>query len=80
MLTIVPTKETRRAEAQAIAQALGVTFIAPHVEDLTTFDGSHLNVQSVARWSTAFLGAAGPVLERCVGSRSGANAPGKDGS
>ena len=80
VLTIVPTKETKRAEAQAIAQALGVSFIAPHVEDLTTFDGSHLNVQSAARWSTAFLGAAGPVLERCVGSRSGADTQGKDGS
>jgi len=80
VLTIVPNKQTRRAEAQAIAHALGVAFIAPHVDDLTTFDGSHLNVQSAARWSTAFLAAAGPVLERCAAGRSGADTQGKEGS
>jgi hypothetical protein len=74
VLTIVPTKETKRAEAEAIAQALGIQLIEPRVDDLTTFDGSHLNVQSAARWSDAFLGAAGPVLERCVAKRSGADA------
>jgi hypothetical protein len=68
VLTIVPNKDTRRAEAQTIANALGVSFIAPRVEGLTTFDGSHLDVASAARWSAAFLDAAGPVLQRCAGS------------
>ncbi len=74
VLTIVPTKETKRAEAQAIAEAIGVQFIAPRVEDLTTFDGSHLSVQSAARWSAAFFDAAGPVLERCVAKQANADA------
>jgi hypothetical protein len=76
VLTIVPTKDTKRAEAQAIAEALGVSFIAPRVDDLTTFDGSHLDVKSAARWSAAFLDVAGPVLERCAGSRAGADPSG----
>jgi hypothetical protein len=66
VLTIVPTVDTKRAEAEAIAAALGVQFIAPRVDGLTTFDGSHLDVRSASRWSAAFLAAAGPVLERCA--------------
>ncbi len=67
ILTIVPNSRTRRAEAEAIAQALGARFVAPSVEGLTTFDGSHLDSRSAALWSSAFLEAAGPLLERCVG-------------
>jgi hypothetical protein len=68
VLTIVPSRSTRRAETQAIAQALGVPFIAPNVEGLTTFDGSHLDSRSAALWSAAFLNAAGALLERCAGA------------
>ncbi len=68
VLTIVPTTDTKRAEAQAIADALGVSFIAPHVEGLSTFDGSHLDVESASLWSSAFLDSAGPLLERCAGN------------
>jgi hypothetical protein len=79
VLTIVPTVGTKRAEAQAIADALGVQFIAPRVNDLTTFDGSHLDVKSADRWSAAFLDAAGPVLEHCIGkSAKGAQIPPPD--
>lgn len=70
VLTIVPSGQTRRAEAEAIATALGAPFIAPRVEGLTTFDGSHLDLRSASLWSAAFLDAAGPVLERCVGVAS----------
>lgn len=68
VLTIVPYGSTKRAEAQALAQALGVPFVAPEVDGLTTFDGSHLDSRSAARWSDAFLAAAGPLLERCAGT------------
>ena len=68
VLTIVPYGKTKRAEAMAIAQALGTPFIAPQIEGLTTFDGSHLDSRSAALWSAAFLDAAGPLLERCAGS------------
>ncbi|MEO8523949.1 MAG: hypothetical protein ABI460_04490 [Caldimonas sp.] len=73
VLTIVPTVGTKRAEAEAIAAALGLQFIAPRIDDLSTFDGSHLSAESAARWSAAFLEAAGPVLERCA-SGQGAHA------
>src|SRR5512138_579242 len=74
VLTIVPSSTTRHAEAQAIAEALGVSFIAPAVGGLTTFDGSHLDARSAALWSSAFLQAAGPLLERCAGSGGAATA------
>jgi hypothetical protein len=66
VLTIVPSVETRRAEAGAIAHALGIELIAPRVEGLTTFDGSHLDAASAARWSAAFFDAAGPRLRACL--------------
>jgi hypothetical protein len=72
VLTIVPSSTTKRAEAQAIAQALGVPFVAPEVNGLTTFDGSHLDSRSAALWSAAFLQSAGPVLERCAGNGTAA--------
>jgi hypothetical protein len=68
VLTIVPYGATKRAEAQAIAQALGVPFVAPSVDGLTTFDGSHLDGRSAALWSAAFLEEAGPTLEPCAGA------------
>jgi hypothetical protein len=76
VLTIVPTTDTKRAEAKAIADALGVPFVAPQLDGLSTFDGSHLSVASAARWSASFLDAAGPVLERCAGGDARAQAPG----
>ena len=75
VLTIVPSAKTKRAEARAIAQALGVPFIVPQVAGLTTFDGSHLDSRSAALWSAAFLEAAGPVLEHCTGAGTGAAPP-----
>lgn len=71
VLTIVPYDATKRAEAQAIAQALNLPFVAPELDGLTTFDGSHLDSRSAALWSAAFLQAAGPQLERCAGAGAG---------
>ena len=67
ILTIVPTVATKRDEAKAIAARLGFALAAPRVEGLRTFDGSHLDEASAARWSAAFLQEAGPQLRRCVG-------------
>ncbi|MBK6864881.1 MAG: hypothetical protein IPG91_15830 [Ideonella sp.] len=66
LLTIVPTVQTKRAEAKAIAEASGLTFIAPTLPGLTTFDGSHLDAASAERWSAAFLAAAGPKMHDCL--------------
>jgi hypothetical protein len=69
LLTLVPTVDTKRAEAQAIADALGLPLIAPHIDDLKTFDGSHLEPASAARWSAAFLDAAGETIQNCASNR-----------
>jgi hypothetical protein len=66
-LTVVPYDSTKRAEAIAIAKALGLDLIAPEVQGLKTFDGSHLDRQSAERWSKAFFEAAGPRIRQCLG-------------
>lgn len=53
--------------AKAIAAALGLTLIAPQPEGLTTFDGSHVDRASAELWSSAFIGAAAPSIEKCLG-------------
>jgi len=67
LLTIVPSSETRRAEAIAIAKALGLDLVAPQLDGLRTFDGSHLDPPSAERWAEAFFQAAGPQIRRCLG-------------
>ncbi|MFO1204531.1 MAG: hypothetical protein U1E63_02125 [Burkholderiales bacterium] len=54
-----PSEATKRAEATAIASALGVTFIAPNLGDLKTFDGSHLDCPSAEKWSWSVLRRSG---------------------
>jgi len=66
IFTIVPTVETKRAEAMAIAEKLGHDLLAPKIEGLSTFDGSHLDEASAERWSTAFFQEAGPRIRSCV--------------
>jgi hypothetical protein len=66
IFTIVPTVETKRAEAMAIAAKLGQDLLAPQIEGLSTFDGSHLDEASAERWSTAFFQEAGPRIRSCV--------------
>ena len=66
ILTLVPTVETKRAEAMAIAAKLGHDLLAPQIDGLRTFDGSHLDEASAERWSAAFLREAGPRIRRCV--------------
>ncbi|HUL64252.1 MAG TPA: hypothetical protein VLW55_06520 [Burkholderiaceae bacterium] len=84
LLTLVPTVDTKRAEAQEIANALGLPLIAPQVDGLKTFDGSHLEPASAARWSAAFLEAAGPIIQDCAANRpssaSNDHDPGSNGS
>lgn len=66
IFTIVPTVNTRYAEAAAIAARLHVPLVAPRLAGLRTFDGSHLDRVSAARWSQAFYSSAGSAIERCL--------------
>jgi len=70
ILTIVPNGKTQRATADAIATTMGLKLIAPQLDSLRTFDGSHLDSDSAERWSRAFFDASGPTILRCLqGSR-----------
>jgi hypothetical protein len=66
VLTLVPYGDTRRAEAEAIANALGIALVEPRLTGLRTVDGSHLDEPSAERWSTAFFEVAGPRIRACV--------------
>jgi hypothetical protein len=73
ILTFVPTVEGRRATAAAIADAVGRDLVAPSIDGLLTFDGSHLDEASAERWAAAFFQEAGPRIARCLAARSGAH-------
>jgi len=66
LFTVVPTNSTKRAQAEALAQRLQVQFISPQIPGLTTFDRSHLDADSAARWSAAFFEEAEPEIRRCL--------------
>jgi hypothetical protein len=66
VLTVVPYRGTRRAEARAIAQTLDLDLVEPNVTGLRTFDGSHLDPASAERWSAAFFSTVGSRIRQCV--------------
>lgn len=66
IMTMVPTLGTGTETAEAIAAALEVNLITPHLEGLITFDGSHLDGPSSERWSAAFMDAAGSQIQTCL--------------
>jgi len=68
IFTLVPTVDAPRPGSAQIAAALNASFIAPDLEDLLTFDGSHLDRQSAERWSGAFFDAAGAQIRQCLAS------------
>lgn len=67
IFTMVPSGEMRLEETNFIMDKLGLPLVSPEVSDLQTLDGSHLNSRSAEHWSSAFLAAAGPSIERCLG-------------
>jgi len=70
LVTIVPTVLTKRQEAATIAEELGLRFVAPQVEGLQTWDGSHLDGPSATRWATEFFRVAGPLIRACAGGEA----------
>jgi hypothetical protein len=67
ILTVVPTVDTKLGVANAIASGLGKMLVVPQrVDDLQTFDGTHIDQASAERWSEAFFKTAGPQIQKCV--------------
>jgi len=76
LLTLVPSAmagTTTRAEAAAIAAALGLDLVAPQLDGLQTFDGSHLDRPSAERWAGAFFQMAGPRIRECLDAAKSAS-------
>ena len=67
ILTMVPSLGTKIGTANAVAAALGMNLVAPSLDGLRTFDGSHLDRPSAERWSAAFFYAASPRIRECIG-------------
>jgi hypothetical protein len=66
VLTFIPTGKGKPFVAQGIARKLGIPFIAPQLDKLFTYDGSHLDDASGERWSKAFLSELEPLLASCL--------------
>jgi hypothetical protein len=64
--TIVPYPGTDIEKARAVAKGLGLSFVAPELNGLQTFDESHLDSASAERWSRAFYAQAGPQIRKCL--------------
>jgi len=62
------THRTTSGTAKVIANALGLSLIAPEPPGLSTFDRSHLDRPSAERWSEAFLLEASPRIRDCLNS------------
>ena len=67
ILTNTPQSNTTSGTARSLADRLGLPLVAPRLDGLKTFDGSHLDVDSARRWSAAFVESAAPLLRACVG-------------
>jgi hypothetical protein len=66
IFTLVPMVDAPIAISRAIAEAIGLDFIAPQLDKINTFDGVHLDRVSAERWSAAFFAAAGQRLRECL--------------
>ncbi len=78
ILTGVPNPQVdAEGMATAIGKIVGAPAAAPHVSGLSTVDQSHLNAQSAARWSAAFLAAAAPTIDACLAADRAAKSPGR---
>jgi hypothetical protein len=71
ILTMVPAVNTQSAFTNDLAMELGMSVVAPQLDGLQTFDGSHLDRASAERWSKAFLQEAGAQIRNCVGKPQG---------
>ena len=66
VLTVVPSMSTPVDEARWTAEQLGLHLVEPVVDNLTTYDSSHLDDVSAERWSAAFFEQASHRLEKCL--------------
>lgn len=66
VLTVTPRSDTPMAFVKALADKTGLPVILPKLDNLYTIDYSHLHPESAIRWSSVFLKALDPHLERCA--------------
>lgn len=67
VLMNTPGSGSSAGTVAAVAEALELPLVAPYLDGLRTFDGSHLDVDSASRWSSLFMGELAPHIQRCLG-------------
>ena len=77
LFTYVPHEINDQPTSAALAEALGVGFVSPDLDGLSTFDRSHLDQASAERFTAAFMAEAGPLLQKCL-ARTQSRAPVKE--
>jgi len=65
---VIPSNTSSVDLARRMAAAMGAPFIYPEVENLVSFDGSHLIIESSERWATAYLKIVDAHLDECIAS------------
>jgi hypothetical protein len=66
VLTFIPADHYTWEGAKLLAASMGASYVAPTVDGLSTMDRNHLNPNSAAKWSAAFLKELEPFLSRCL--------------
>ncbi len=66
VLTVLPQRPTPLDAGRALADTLGITFVAPELDDLWTIDASHMDVDSNVRWSSEFMQTIAPQMAKCL--------------
>jgi len=72
VLCSIPSPHVSQGHGRALAEQLGVPFLAPVVDDIRHFDGSHLTPASARRYSEALLAELDGVLRTHVPELLGA--------
>ena len=63
---LVPHLDLSLDLARKMAGAMNAPFVYPAVQNLYTFDGSHLWPESSERWSAEFVKEADPYIDSCL--------------
>ena len=66
ILYLVPSKLSSPQLGQKMAGAIGAGWVFPEVEDLYSYDGSHLDPENSEKWAQAFVRDLDPEIDRCL--------------
>jgi hypothetical protein len=63
---VIPSNMSSVDLARKMSSAIGAAFVYPAVDNLFSFDGSHLVIESSERWSAEFVKLVDPYVDKCL--------------